>query len=264
MVLCPILRKISQFAAINLVFMFCFDIAALATSAEDFTDAAQLLAQGREGRRQKRENRRRTIAPKAATQSDSEAPKASGATEGTSSVAPDEPYQWEIALLSDFFSRSQTQGEQKSGDGNYELTLRALYLYSPSFAVGPDLSYVDRTSKYETDLRSDQVVNNRAYNFTLLGKYIFGDLNRDQGLFYAFLGIGYVGGGNSTDGEDDISLSGSRIVAGGGFHYFVDSNVAGSAEIEYTTGTLKSDAEGAKPIQYTELHVMRIGMNLFL
>ena len=174
----------------------------------------------------------------------------------------DEPYMFEVSLLSDFKQISTTVGDADPvGSGNYNLSGRMLYIIANSIQVGADLTYDDSTTKFEESESSDT-----AYVLTLLGGYNFGNIDEDSMVFFVRAGFGFGSTSSKTtsdagDVEADASLS--RITFALGLHYFVDSNVALTTEFAYDSDTLKP-SEGDIETKVTTIHFARIGFSLFI
>ena len=236
----------------------------------DSTEPA-VLAQRRGRRRRKRggrKKRRRQRPPMEATdQSTETAPDGSagggesgdatgsmhGAQEGT-----DAPYQYEVALLSDFSRTSKTTGDVEGGSADYQLFLRTLYIISASIEAGVDLDFRESSSKTE-----DETLTVRDYGLAFVGLYNIGNLDEDISLPYVFASLGFRGGEAPDAKGDTINSSGFRFGLGGGYRYFVDSNVAIDGELSLEYGTESQD-DADDPTTVLKLNLLKVGFSLFI
>ncbi len=167
-------------------------------------------------------------------------------------------YKWHVSLLSDFKIVSEQTGDAKSGSGNYDLDALGLYVIGESLEIGGGLVFKEKTEKYE-----DSSNKTTSYLLKLKGVYNFGNIHSDSSVFFTGLSLGF--GSNSVKiGEgDEVKSSITQFGLGLGMHWFVDSNVAFTAEFSYDTGTLKGDG-GGDPTKFSEIHIAKMGFSLFL
>jgi hypothetical protein len=216
-----------------------------------------LLAQA-DGKANKKRRRKRNRRRKMQRQKQQEMQAAENAKPNTHAAQEGsvEPYKWELGLTSDLSRTTSKQGDAETGYGSYNLNLKALYLVSNSFEVGGQLAYDETTTKVE-----DSESGSSSYMLHLLGKYNFGNLDEDTFLFFVYGGFGF---GNATtkagDTESSVSRSGYRL--GLGSHYFVDSNVALTTQIDMESNSEKPEEGDA--VESTRLHLLQIGFSLFL
>ncbi len=167
-------------------------------------------------------------------------------------------YKWHMSLISDFKIVSEQTGEAKSGSGNYDLDAMGLYVIGESLELGGGLEFKEQTLKYE-----DSSNKTSFYLLKLKGVYNFGNIHNDSSVFFTGLSLGF-GSSSSKAGEaDEVKSSVTQFGLGLGMHWFVDSNVAFTAEFSYDTGTLKASG-GGDPTKFSEIHIARMGFSLFL
>ena len=170
---------------------------------------------------------------------------------------PEAPYKWEASLLSDFARKTSTTAGVSSGSGTYDLDALGLYVISSLIEVGPRVTYHESTAKL-----GEASITDRAYGLAGVAKINFGDINRDEHLFFAKLFFGFGSDTSKTGDADAAKTSSTQYGLGLGFHYFVDSNVALTAEVSYEGGSEKP-AEG-EATSVSTIHLMKIGFSLFL
>lgn len=167
-------------------------------------------------------------------------------------------YKWQVSLLSDFKIVSSQTGESKSGSGAYDLDGTGLYIIGNSLEVGGGLAYSEETTKFEESSNKST-----AYLMRFIGVYNFGNLNTDSSVFFTGLSLG-IGSRSSKVGDgDEAKGSVTQFGLGLGMHWFVDSNVAFTAEFRYDTGSLKTDGQD-EPTKFSEIHIAKLGFSLFL
>jgi hypothetical protein len=173
--------------------------------------------------------------------------------------ATDEPYKWQVSLLSDFSLTTGKQGEAKTGSADYDLLGRAGYIISKSIVIGGELDYSETSFKVDGETNTAS-----AWVLSAIGAYNFGNLDEDEMVFFIFGDFG-IGQGSSKAGDDTVKTSKSKFGFGAGLHYFMDTNVALTTEFSYELGTDKvTSPSGADPNKYSTLHLARIGFSLFL
>jgi opacity protein-like surface antigen len=182
---------------------------------------------------------------------------ASGTSIHAAHEGQDAPYKFQVSLLSDFAINNQTQGEAKTGTANYDLSGRFGYIITPSIIAGMNLTYSEESYKTEDDTNKSS-----GYLLGLFGDYLFGDVDKDQMVFFVELGFGF-GSESSKAGDVETKASSTQFGLGFGLHYFVDSNVALTGQFNYDTGSKKVDGAD-EPIKFTSMHLMKIGFSLFL
>lgn len=196
----------------------------------------------------------------------SEAPAAEGEEKPAEGAAPtvhakqegvDAPYKWQISLLSDFAVNNETVGEAKTGSADYTLNGKAGYIIASSVILGLGLDYNESSFKTE-----DATNTSSDYLLRFFGDYVFGDLDKDQMAFFIEAGFG-VGSSKSTVGDATSKGSKTALGVGFGIYYFVDSNVAFTAQFLYDTGSRKVDGQD-EPTKFTSMHIARLGFSLFL
>lgn len=185
------------------------------------------------------------------------APGGEGGLHAAQEGSSDEPYKWELSLLSDLTLNNQKTGETKTGTADYELSGKALRLLTDSFQLGAALDFGE--SSYKQD---DETNTSRSYVLHLLAKYNFGDLNVDEMIFFVQGGFG-IGSESSKNGSAKSEASSTQFGVGFGMQYFVDTNVAFTGEIDYDTGSKKIKDVDEKT-SFTTIHVMKLGFSLFL
>ena len=170
----------------------------------------------------------------------------------------DKPYKWHAALTSSFGKNESQTGESKTGTGNYDLHLLAAYIINASIEAGPEINYRETTTKFED---GDPAVNS-GYDIGVRLSYNIGSLDKD--VFVPFVQLGFaLSSATSKAAGIESSASGTKFSLGGGVHYFVDSNVAFTADLAYRSGSMK--AKGAsEETKTTELDFLNLGFSLFL
>lgn len=167
-------------------------------------------------------------------------------------------YKWQISLLSDFKIVSQQTGDAKSGSGKYDLDVLGLYIIGNSIEVGGGLVYNEETVKFEESSNKTT-----SYLLRFAGVYNFGNLNTDSSVFFTGLNLGVGSRSSKTGDADEQKSSVTQFGLGVGMHWFVDSNVAFTAEFRYDTGSLKTDGAD-EPTKFSEIHIAKLGFSLFL
>jgi len=220
-------------------------------------DGQVLLAQGKKKRKKGKKKRKKSSDDEAAAQEAAPAEGAEGTGLHAAQAGADEPYKWQVSLLSDFALNNQQTGDAKSGTADYDLSTKVGYIIAASIIAGGGLDYSESAYKTEEDTNTT-----RSYLIKLFGAYNFGNLDTDEMVFYAQLGLG-IGSSSSKAGDVESSSSSTSFGLGLGMHYFVDSNVALTGEFSYDTGTSKvKDVD--EPTKFSTIHLMRIGFSLFL
>ncbi len=169
----------------------------------------------------------------------------------------EEPYSWEVGLLSDFVVNSTKTGEAKGGSADYNLEAKGLYIIAKSLELGGSFDYAEQSTKTK-DSKSDDT----RYILSLIGVYNFGNLDHDVFVFFVDANFGF-GASSGKAGEVKTSSSITQYGLGFGAHYFVDSNVALTGEFKYDAGSEKVK-DAPDPTSFTQMHLMRIGFSLFL
>ena len=192
---------------------------------------------------------------------DAEAPAESEAAGGSNLHVKQEgvetPYKWQVSLLSDFVVNNETTGEAKTGSADYSLAGKAGYIIASSIILGLGLDYYESSFKTEEDTNTSS-----EYLIRFFFDYVFGDLDKDDMLFFVELGLG-IGSSESKTGEVESKGSSSQFGLGLGLHYFIDSNVAFTGQFSYDTGSRKVDGQD-DPTKFTSMHLMRLGFSLFI
>ena len=136
--------------------------------------------------------------------------------------------------------------------------LLAARIFAGSFEVGPRLDWQETTIKRE----SGDPSTTRSYDLGVLLGYNFGNLNTR--LLVPFVQLGFsVSTETSKSGTVESKTSGSNLILGGGLHYFIDSNVALTAEMAYQTGSKKA-ADATEATKVTKIDFLNLGFSLFL
>jgi hypothetical protein len=175
--------------------------------------------------------------------------------------SPKQKYRAELSLLSDLASYESTHksGDEtsKDGYGEQDITAKGLFVLTPSILAGPQLDYHEMTTKTKDDTSktTDLVLR-------VVGKYVFGNIDKDEILGFAQLSLGY-GNGQTKAGDDTLKSTKTLFGLGGGVHYFLDADVALTAELTYDTGN-ESYSGGGGSGSVTEIHYLNIGFSLFL
>jgi len=227
------------------------DAAPVASQYRTGQDGQVLLAEGKKKRKKGKKKRKKS--------SDEEAPAegAEGSGLHAAQAGAEEPYKWQVSLLSDFALNNSQTGEAKSGTADYDLSTKVGYIIASSIIAGGGLDYSESAFKTEEDTNTT-----RSYLLKFFGAYNFGDLDKDEMVFYAQLGLG-IGSSSSKAGDAETSASSTSFGLGVGMHYFVDSNVALTGEFSYDTGSSKVKDQD-EPTKFSSIHLMRIGFSLFL
>jgi hypothetical protein len=224
------------------------------------------LAQAKKRKKKKKKRKKKSddagqgVAP---IEGDSPEPAESGAPASVHG-AQESPglYKWHVSLLSDFKIVNQQTGDAKSGSGNYDLDALGLYVIGESLEIGGGMVFKEKTEKYKTSSNKTT-----SYLLKLKGIYNFGNIHSDSSVFFTGLSLGFGSNSVKIEGDEvDSSESKSSITQFGlglGMHWFVDSNVAFTAEFSYDTGTLKGDG-GGDPTKFSEIHIAKMGFSLFL
>ena len=253
---------LSLLTALSLLSVFCgttpADAAPIAPQYRTGQDGQVLLAEGKK-KRKKGKKKRKKSGDEAAPVESTEGAEGTGLHAAQAGV--EEPYKWQVSLLSDFALNNQQTGEAKSGTADYDLSTKVGYIIASSIIAGGGLDYSE--SSYKTELDGEDVTNSsRDYLLQLFGVYNFGNLDTDEMVFYVQLGLG-IGSGSSKAGDVETSSSSTSFGLGIGMHYFVDSNVALTSEFSYDTGSSKVKDQD-EPTKFSSIHLMRIGFSLFL
>ena len=174
---------------------------------------------------------------------------------------PRQKYRAEVTLLSDLeehesTSKSAGGGSTKDGYGQQDIAAKALFVLTPSILAGPQLDYAENTVKSKDDTTKTSDLTLR-----LVGKYLFGNVDKDDILGFVMLNLGYGQGQSAVAGKTDKT---TRTIygVGGGLHYFLDADVALTAEFTYDTGSQTVSGGGSGTV--TEIHFLKIGFSLFL
>lgn len=185
------------------------------------------------------------------------APAAGGTGLHAAQAGAETPYKWQVSLLSDFAINNEQTGDAKSGSADYDLSGKAGYIVGSSIILGLGLDYTE--SSFKTD---DETNTSSDYLLRLFFDYVFGDLNKDEMLFFVEAGFG-IGSSKSKAGDVESKGSSTQFGVGLGIHYFVDSNVAFTGQFSYDTGSRKVDGVD-DPTKFSSIHLMRLGFSLFL
>ena len=208
--------------------------------------------------RKKKKNSRSGSSTEEAPSEAAEVVVAPGKTMHKAQEGKDKPYRWHAALTSQLGRKESETDGQKSGTGNYQLHLLAAYIISASIEVGPEITYSEQTTKFE---EGDPSVTTE-YDAGIRAAYNIGNLDKAVFIPFVSLGLG-ISSLNSKQGDVETKGSGTKFSVGGGLHYFVDSNVALTAELAYRTGTKKMDGAD-KETKTTDLDLLNLGFSLFL
>ena len=168
----------------------------------------------------------------------------------------DKPYKWELDFDVELTRVTEAEdGVAGDGFGRFSFSADALYIFSGKIGIGPLFDFTQKSTSADD--------SEQSIVFGAKAKYNFGLVDEDIWLFFVEARFA-LGSTKETIGGVAGDANPTTLFGGGiGVHYFVDSNVALTALIDFRRSQTKNTATEVVTIRNT-LGLLRAGLTIFI